>query len=115
MATKEKTYTGASDVAKLTRYLNTNAKTRNIIPTGSKYEYVTTSEHFKNDTLIYTFKTTHSMYVNNKEQFIRSLKIISRLGKRGTFNEISDTKFEYIQSLNTGVVVKETTEIIGIS
>lgn len=113
--TKEKTYTGASDVAKLTRYLTTHAKTKNNTPSGLKYSFVTTSEYLNGDVLIYSFKTNHNIYVNNNEQFVRSLKIIGRLGKKGTFTELSDTKFEHIQSLNTGMVVKETTEIIGIS
>lgn len=111
---KSKTYTGASDVDKVTRYLTTHHKTKAPATTGLKFTYNNTLHYSKNDVTILNLKTTHHIYAKDLKHFIRSLKIINRFGVERDFTRHSDRIFEQSRVLNTGVTLKETTEITGI-
>lgn len=107
-------YTGASDRAKLERLLNARGKLKSpSINGGQKYTYISKSSHYKNDKLIFETTSTHHIYALDFNGFIRALRVINKIGKDVTMNN-SDEEIEYIQNLNSGVVVKEIIKITGI-
>lgn len=108
-------YSGASDELKISRYLSTASKLKNeSIKLSKKYTFESNIDYVKNGEIFYSTKHIHHAYVNSTEEFIKLLNVTNRHTKKGHIKKISETEFEYTETLNTGLVVKENTKITGI-